>query len=60
MGVYVNNMLVKTLRIEDHVKHFEDVFQILRRYRIRLNPLKCALELKKVFSLHGKSKRHRG
>lgn len=45
MEVYVNNMLVKSLRIEDHVKHFEDVFQVLQRYRIRLNPLKCALEL---------------
>lgn len=40
--VYMDDMLVKSLQIKDHVKDLEAVFQILRRYRIRLNQLKCA------------------
>ncbi|XP_022880896.1 uncharacterized protein LOC111398193 [Olea europaea var. sylvestris] len=35
-------MLVKSLEAGDHITHFNSTFQILRRYRMRLNPLKCA------------------
>ncbi|XP_022895221.1 uncharacterized protein LOC111409401 [Olea europaea var. sylvestris] len=42
MEVYVDNMLVKSLEAENHVAHLNNTFQILRRYRMRLNPLKCA------------------
>ncbi|XP_022894074.1 uncharacterized protein LOC111408560 [Olea europaea var. sylvestris] len=42
MEVYVNDMLVKSLEAEDHIKHLNSTFQILRRYRMRLNPHKCA------------------
>ncbi|XP_022877052.1 uncharacterized protein LOC111395302 [Olea europaea var. sylvestris] len=34
-------MLVKSLEAEDHIKHLNSTFQILRRYRMRLNPHKC-------------------
>ncbi|KAL2512216.1 Reverse transcriptase domain-containing protein [Abeliophyllum distichum] len=42
MEVYVDDMFVKSLRVEDHIQHLEETFQILRSYKMRLNPLKCA------------------
>ncbi|KAL2474672.1 Ribonuclease H [Abeliophyllum distichum] len=42
MEVYVDDMLVKSLRAEDHIQHLQKTFQILRSYKMRLNPLKCA------------------
>ncbi|KAL2490659.1 hypothetical protein Adt_26287 [Abeliophyllum distichum] len=42
MEVYVDYMLVKSLKIEDHVQHLQKTFQILRSYKMRLNLLKCA------------------
>ena len=40
MNVYVDDMLVKSKAIGDHVTHLSDTFAILRRYRMKL---KCAL-----------------
>lgn len=40
--VYVDNMLVKSLKADDHMTHLNETFQILRRYKMRLNLLKCA------------------
>ena len=42
MEVYVDDMLVKSLRADDYVRHLERSFQILERYRMRLNLSKCA------------------
>lgn len=40
--VYVDDMLVKSLKARDHVQHLDEVFKILRQYMMRLNPSKCA------------------
>ena len=40
MEVYVNDMLIKAKIASDHVRHFVDMFNILRMYRMKLNPLK--------------------
>lgn len=40
--MYLDNMLLKILKIEDNVKHLNKAFQILRRHWMRLNSLKCA------------------
>ncbi|KAL0401553.1 UNVERIFIED_CONTAM: hypothetical protein Slati_4185200 [Sesamum latifolium] len=40
--VYVDDMLVKSKRAEDHVADFEETFSVLRKYRLKLNPSKCA------------------
>jgi hypothetical protein len=40
--VYVDDMLVKSLKSEDHLTDLEETFGVLRRYRMRLNPAKCA------------------
>ncbi|WP_253944012.1 reverse transcriptase domain-containing protein, partial [Proteus mirabilis] len=42
MEVYVDDMLVKSKSSTSHVEHLTQMFQILRRYRMKLNPLKCA------------------
>ncbi|KAK1388756.1 hypothetical protein POM88_016934 [Heracleum sosnowskyi] len=41
MEVYVDDMLVKSKEAKDHVRHLEETFSILKRYRMRLNPQKC-------------------
>ena len=41
MEVYVYDMLVKSKNDVDHVTHLSEMFDILRRYRMKLNPQKC-------------------
>ena len=41
MEVYVKDMLVKSKVAEDHMKHLGQLFEILRKYHMKLNPLKC-------------------
>ncbi|KAL0447246.1 UNVERIFIED_CONTAM: hypothetical protein Slati_1852500 [Sesamum latifolium] len=40
--VYVNDMLVKSKKAADHVKDLEETFSVLRKYKLKLNPAKCA------------------
>ena len=40
--VYVDDMLVKSKTVVDHVAHLSDTFAVLRKYRMKLNSLKCA------------------
>ncbi|XP_061367257.1 uncharacterized protein LOC133310357 [Gastrolobium bilobum] len=40
--VYVDDMIVKSFDMVNHVRDLEQTFQKLRKYRIRLNPVKCA------------------
>ncbi|KAG7529614.1 Ribonuclease H domain, partial [Arabidopsis suecica] len=41
MEVYIDDMLVKSLKKEDHVKHLEECFAILDQYQMKLNLGKC-------------------
>lgn len=41
MEVYIDDMLVKNLKTVDHVNQLKNTFQILRKYNMKLNPLKC-------------------
>ena len=45
MEVYVDNMLVKSKTVADHVAHLSDTFATLPKYQIKLNLLKCAFEV---------------
>ena len=40
--VYVDNMLVKSQREEDHLEDLRKMFNTLRSYNMKLNPGKCA------------------
>src|SRR5574338_128227 len=42
MEVYVDDMLVKSRKADDHVSHLGEMFQVLRQYGMKLNPLKCS------------------
>ena len=40
--VYVDDMLVKSRREEDHLEDLWETFDTLRSYKMKLNPGKCA------------------
>ena len=42
MEVYIDDMLVKSKELLDLEKHLQETFKLLRRYEMKLNPLKCA------------------
>ncbi|XP_070013952.1 uncharacterized protein [Nicotiana sylvestris] len=42
MEVYINDMLAKSTKKEDHIGHLKEAFEILRQYRMKLNPKKYA------------------
>ncbi|KAK6139045.1 hypothetical protein DH2020_027212 [Rehmannia glutinosa] len=41
MEVYVDDMLVKSLYISDHLNDLNKMFAVLREYKMMLNPRKC-------------------
>lgn len=41
MEVYVDDKLIKSLKMEDHIHYLDEAYQILRRYKMRLNSFKC-------------------
>ncbi|KAJ9538340.1 hypothetical protein OSB04_031073 [Centaurea solstitialis] len=42
MEVYIDDMLVKSERSHDHIDHLKQSFDILRQYKMKLNPTKCS------------------
>ncbi|CAA0839165.1 Unknown protein, partial [Striga hermonthica] len=46
MEVYVDDMLVKSRRADDHVGDLKETFETLRRYKMKLNPAKCKFGVK--------------
>ncbi|KAL0444174.1 UNVERIFIED_CONTAM: Retrovirus-related Pol polyprotein from transposon [Sesamum latifolium] len=45
--VYVDDMLVKSKRIRDHVVDLEETFSVLREYRLKLILAKCAFGVRR-------------
>ncbi|RVW31342.1 hypothetical protein CK203_106083 [Vitis vinifera] len=43
--VYVNNMIVKSQGRVDHLTTLERFFEIIRQFRLRLNPKKCTFKV---------------
>ena len=41
MEVYVDDMLVKSLTAGDHGRNLREMFALLRKYKMKLNPNKC-------------------
>ena len=39
--VYLDNMLVKSVRKNDHLRDLQETFNTLRSYNMKLNPSKC-------------------
>ncbi|XP_024046702.1 uncharacterized protein LOC112101040 [Citrus clementina] len=42
MEVYVDDMITKSKIPKEHVGHLEETFELLRKYKMKLNPEKCA------------------
>ncbi|XP_059627710.1 uncharacterized protein LOC132270548 [Cornus florida] len=42
MEVYVDDMLVKSLKAEDRLTDLQETFEVLRSHKMKLNPSKCA------------------
>ena len=45
MEAYIDDMLVKSKERFNHAKHLQEAFELLRRYDMKLNPLKCAFRV---------------
>ena len=46
MEVYIDDMLVKSAATQDHVKHLDQTFSVLRKTNIMLNPNKCTFAVR--------------
>ena len=42
MEVYIDDILVKSVKAELHITHLAESFQVLKNYNMKLNPTKCA------------------
>ena len=40
--VYIDDIMVKSKTRGEHVQHLQEVFHLLRKYDMKLNPSKCA------------------
>jgi hypothetical protein len=40
--VYIDDMLVKSIQATKHIEDLRETFQTLRKYKMKLNPMKCA------------------
>ena len=45
MEVYIDDMLVKSVKAELHVDHLAESFQVLKDYKMKLNRTKCAFKV---------------
>ena len=43
--VYIDDMVVKSKLVSEHVRDLDDIFKILRRHRLRLNASKCSFRV---------------
>jgi len=59
MAVYIDDMLVKSVHHRDHLQHLDEAFDLLRQYKVKLNPEKCTFGVafeKFIWSLNGASR----
>ena len=45
MKVYMDDMLVKSKSSMNHVADLEEIFSALQKYKMKLNPTKCAFRV---------------
>ena len=62
MEVYVNDMLLRSRAARDHMDHLGQMFSNLRKYQMKLNPLKCTVwsRIREISWFYGQSARNRG
>ena len=42
VGVYIDDMVVKSKMVSEHLADLMNIFEILRRHKLRLNASKCS------------------
>ena len=42
MEIYIDDIVVKSKKVVEHVNHLRKIFETMRLHRLKLNPLKCA------------------
>lgn len=45
MQIYVDDMILKSIKTTDHVSDLAEVFERIRAHNMRLNPSKCSFGL---------------
>ena len=45
MKMYVDDMLVKSVLHADHLQHLGEGFDLLQKYKVKLNPEKCTFRV---------------
>ena len=45
MEVYVDDMLVKSKKVESHLDDLKETFEMLKKFKMKLNPTKCAFRV---------------
>ena len=45
MEVYIDDMLIESIKVELRITHLVEAFQVLRSYNMKLNPAKCAFRV---------------
>ena len=53
--VYIDDMVVKSKVVSEHVGDLVDIFEILRKHKLRLNASKCFFGDQASFRLYGHS-----
>ena len=55
--VYIDDMVVKSKVVSKHVGDLENIFEVLRKHKLRLNTSKCFswCEVRQVSRVHGNS-----
>ena len=43
--VYINDMVVKSKAVPEHVRDLKNIFEILRKHKLRLNASKCSFSV---------------
>ncbi|RVW33014.1 hypothetical protein CK203_107573 [Vitis vinifera] len=62
--VYIDDIVVKSKTQEEHVLHLQEVFHLLRKYDMKLNPSKCAFwrkcwQILGIYAPHRQARRAR-
>ena len=62
MEMYIDDMLVKSVKVGLHVNHLAEAFQVLKDYKMKLNLTKCAFRVfaGKFLGFHSQQSWNRG
>ena len=49
--VYIDDVIVKSKANEQHLEHLTKIFERMRLYRLKMNPLKCVFKVSAAYFL---------